>query len=328
MLYHDRIYGAAEITAPVLLALIQSRAVQRLQGVLQHGITALLGITSSTTRFEHSVGVMLLAQRFGAPLREQIAALLHDVSHTAFSHVIDHVWHEPAQQSYHERIKADYLATTDLPALLAQYDLNWRDFIDDAPYPILEQPSPALCADRLDYFLRDSFDLGLTTADDIATVLAHLCVHEGRIVLDNLNTARWLAETYLATNQASWANFREVGLYETTARALRTALQNGIISEVDLWSTDEALWHKLQTSPEPELRRHLQTVTPQTQFVWEERHPDFLVRPKLRTIDPHVFHAGKLALFSEFDSNFARRREQYLTKLDKAWPMQIIAGNR
>lgn len=328
MLYHDRIYGAAEITAPVLLALMQSRAVQRLQGVLQHGITALLGITSSTTRFEHSVGVMLLAQRFGAPLQEQIAALLHDVSHTAFSHVIDHVWHEPAQQSYHERKKAEYLATTDLPAILAQYDLNWRDFIDDAAYPLLEQPSPALCADRLDYFLRDSFDLGLTTAHDIATVLAQLFVHEGRIVLRNLNTARWLAETYLATNQASWANFREVGLYETTAHALRTALQIGAISAADLWSTDEALWRKLNAIPNAELRRCLQAVTAQTQFVWEEHHPDFLVRPKLRTIDPHVFHAGKLALVSEFDPNFARRREQYLASQDKVWPMRIVAISR
>jgi HD superfamily phosphohydrolase len=36
---------------------------------------------------------MLLVRRLGASLEEQIAALLHDVSHTAFSHVIDSVDH-------------------------------------------------------------------------------------------------------------------------------------------------------------------------------------------------------------------------------------------
>ena len=61
-------------------------------------ITALLGITQPITRYEHSVGVMLLARRVGGGLREQVAALLHDVSHTAFSHVIDHVFHDQARR--------------------------------------------------------------------------------------------------------------------------------------------------------------------------------------------------------------------------------------
>ncbi len=34
---------------------------------------------------------MMLVNRLGGSLEEQIAALLHDVSHTAFSHVIDYV---------------------------------------------------------------------------------------------------------------------------------------------------------------------------------------------------------------------------------------------
>lgn len=45
MQYHDRIYGYAQINEPVLSDLMQTTAVQRLQGVLQHGISALLGIT-------------------------------------------------------------------------------------------------------------------------------------------------------------------------------------------------------------------------------------------------------------------------------------------
>jgi len=58
----------------------------------------LIGVTNPTTRFDHSVGVMLLIRKLGAGsspasalLKEQVAALLHDVSHTAFSHVIDYV---------------------------------------------------------------------------------------------------------------------------------------------------------------------------------------------------------------------------------------------
>ncbi|MBI5563384.1 MAG: HD domain-containing protein, partial [Chloroflexi bacterium] len=85
MRYHDRIYGDFEIDQPVLLDLMQTRAMQRLHGVLQHGITGLIGITRPTSRFEHSLGVMGLVRRFGGTLDAQIAALLHDISHTAFS---------------------------------------------------------------------------------------------------------------------------------------------------------------------------------------------------------------------------------------------------
>ncbi len=325
MKYHDRIYGAAEITAPVLLDSMQSNAVQRLCGVLQHGITALLHITSPTTRFEHSVGVMLLTQRLGAALKEQIAALLHDVSHTAFSHVIDYVFDGHERQSYHEEKKAEYLATTDLPTLLSKHGYDWRDFIDETGYPLLEQPAPALCADRLDYFLRDSFDLGLATAHDLSNVLAHLVVHHGCIAVDDLSTARWMAETYLAADRASWANFREVGLYELTARALRTALEHGVIHETDLWSMDEALWQKLHAHNNSTLQQQLRLISPQTRFARDEVAPDFRVRAKLRTIDPHVLHDGKLFLLSELDKKFARRRQQYLEAQSGVWPMRIIS---
>lgn len=119
MVYHDLVYGETTIEEPVLLALLETDALQRLNGVLQHGISALIGITSPITRLEHSLGAMILVRRLGASLAEQIAALLHDVSHTAFSHVIDYVVDGHDSQSYHDEMKADYVAQTEIPAVLA-----------------------------------------------------------------------------------------------------------------------------------------------------------------------------------------------------------------
>lgn len=42
--------------------------------------------------YDHSMGVFVILRARGAPLEEQIAGLLHDVSHTAFSHVGDWVY--------------------------------------------------------------------------------------------------------------------------------------------------------------------------------------------------------------------------------------------
>lgn len=324
MEWFDPIYGSQEINEPLLLALINTQAMQRLAGVLQHGVTALLDITQPTSRLEHSVGVMLLARRMGAALEEQIAALLHDVSHTAFSHVIDYVFNDHQHQGYHERMKAPYLERSDVPAALDAFGFNWRDFLDEKRYPLLEQPAPALCADRLDYFLRDSLGLGLATAAEVAKALEHLVVHQGRVVVDDLDAARWMAQTYLAADDASWANFREVGLYELTARAIRIALDLGVLAEVDLWGSDLQAWQRMQAAPQPVLRAAMAPISTQTRFVWDEKAPSFWVSTKLRTIDPPVVLDGTLQPLSRLDADFARLQAAYLARKSGKWPMRVI----
>ncbi len=207
MKIEDPIYDSFEIEEPVLLALMQSDAMRRLRGVLQHGITGLLGITKPTTRYEHSLGVMLLVRRFGADLPEQIAALLHDVSHTAFSHVIDYVFNGHNRQSFHEEMKEQYIQGTDIPEILSTFGYDWQEFLEEEKFSLLEQPAPALCADRLDYFLRDSFGMGLATLEQIHFALDHLVVQYGRFAVDDLQVARWLGDTFMAADDASWSNF-------------------------------------------------------------------------------------------------------------------------
>jgi HD superfamily phosphohydrolase len=328
MLYHDSVHGTVTIQEPVLLDLLQTAALQRLSGVLQHGITGLIGVTRPTTRLEHSLGVMLLVRRLGGPLEEQIAALLHDVSHTAFSHVIDYVFGGHDSQGYHEDMKEEIVAGSDLPATLARHGYDWRDFLHEEAFPLLEQPAPALCADRLDYFMRDSPDLGVATPAEIQAVLDHLAVHAGRIVMADLSTARWMGYTFIAADQASWANFREVGLYELTARAIKTGLQAGVISDADIWTTDAALWAKLRASQDPALRSQIELISPRTQFVWDDADPTFRVSTKLRAIDPDVLMMtegeGRCLPLSALDAAFARYRARYLADKSGLWPMRVI----
>jgi len=114
MHYVDTVYGSTSFTEPMILDLMQSDAIQRLRSVLQHGITATLGITQPITRFEHSVGAMILVQRSGGSFCEQAAALMHDVGQSAFSHVADFVFGGP--NTYHEEKRREWMAQSDIPA--------------------------------------------------------------------------------------------------------------------------------------------------------------------------------------------------------------------
>ncbi len=325
MQYDDPIYGTVEITEPVILELMESDAMLRLKDIAQHGITALIGITPPFSRFEHSVGTMLLVRHLGASLKEQIAALLHDVSHTVFSHVIDFVFDDHDGQSYHEDKKEAFVSDSDIPAILDRYDMDWRAFLDETRFPLLEQPAPALCADRLDYFFRDLEFLCLATgSEEIQAAVDSLVVRGGTIAVDSPDIARWLAYTFIEADRASWSNYREVGLYQLTAEAIKAASQFGFISEADLWGSDRIFWDKLRSADHPYIAGLVNLITPGTRFIWNDERPDFWVTTKVRSIDPPIANGTSALPLSEVDPIFERYRKEYLASKQGKWPMSIV----
>src|SRR3954447_11815583 len=161
---NDRVYGEVSIDDPLVIALIECPTFQRLKGIRQAGPSAFAFPFKTVTRFEHSLGVYLLLTRLGADRRERVAGLLHDISHTAFSHAVDFLFHSD-EQDYHEKIKPEFLRRGDVAEILDRIGYRPDEFFDDSIYPLLERPLPLLCADRLDYFLRDSITCGVSTPE-------------------------------------------------------------------------------------------------------------------------------------------------------------------
>ncbi|MCK4525510.1 MAG: HD domain-containing protein, partial [Candidatus Andersenbacteria bacterium] len=93
MIIKDKIWGEIEIKDKLIKEIILDKDFQRMKKISQFGIfkhSFLFGIEFS--RFEHSVGVYYLLKKFGASEEECLAGLLHDISHGAFSHVLDIVF--------------------------------------------------------------------------------------------------------------------------------------------------------------------------------------------------------------------------------------------
>jgi HD superfamily phosphohydrolase len=310
MEYRDTVYGVASFTEPMILDLMQSDAMQRLRSVLQHGITAVLGISQPITRFEHSVGAMILVRRAGGSVCEQAAALMHDVSHTAFSHVADFVFGGP--NSYHEEKRRAWMAQSDIPAVLSRHGVDWTDFLDDERFPLLEQPSPRLCADRLDYFLRDSLALGILTPAQATQLSGSLVVAAGRFAVRDLDAARLFGYKYMEADESSWSNTTAILLYELTARAIRTAFDRSVIAETDLWAGDKQLWDKISQSQDPAVAASVKLILRYRDFVVDESKPTVRLQPKIRTIDPDVLTEGGMLPLSALDAEFRAYRDNYL----------------
>jgi HD superfamily phosphohydrolase len=160
---------------------------QRLRHIKQLGLAYLVYPSAVHSRFEHSIGVMHLAGividnliTHGADISirdkelVQIAGLLHDVGHIAFSHLFDYMLEEKGISVLHEErsiiilrsintrinvlsegelIKISYMIKGIIP------EMSNKKFL----YEIINNKAFGLDVDRLDYLQRDLFHTGMGT---------------------------------------------------------------------------------------------------------------------------------------------------------------------
>ena len=125
---------------------------QRLKSIAQFGIPDKYYHLKNFSRFEHCVGVMMLLKKLGATEEEQIAGLLHDVSHTAFSHVVDWVVGEGKTEDFQDEQHKNYIFSSSIPQILKQYSYDPERITDYHNFGLLEREVPDLCADRVGLF--------------------------------------------------------------------------------------------------------------------------------------------------------------------------------
>ncbi|ALL06578.1 phosphohydrolase [Pedobacter sp. PACM 27299] len=241
---NDLLYGNVELPA-VFDDLLASPALKRLGGVHQSGAIFLVNPELCHTRLEHSIGVMLLIRKLGGSELEQIAGLLHDASHTAFSHVGDYVF-KNKEENYHEEMFAEILMNSDIPAVLQKHGYQ-LDQILDGTFPLLEQPLPDLCADRLDYTLRDALHAGLINRPAAKLFLEHIRIQEGRIVVTNEEQVNWINEVYERLKKEVFELPLHLYANQQMAVLIRDFLRNGFLQEADLFKDDTFLLNKIRS---------------------------------------------------------------------------------
>lgn len=286
-MYVDEIYGEFEIGG-VLVDLIESDPIQRLKGVYQGGASALVSDEWNVTRFEHSLGVMLLVKRLGGSLEEQIAALLHDVSHTAFSHVIDHVM-DNKQENYHELIFQRLIEESTIPTILESYGYDYQtSILHIDQWRILERDAPHLCADRVDYTLRDLYRSRQIERQDIERFLEDLTIIDGYMHLRTINIAEWFVQIYYQEVLDYFLHPKNIYAYDQLSKVLRNALDENVIVEDDFLKQDNEVLELLRKAENEEITGMLKSIHKGIQVETVDNNFDIYIKMKSRFIDPDV----------------------------------------
>ena len=244
---NDFLYGKMDF--PQIFAdLLNTDALKRLGGVHQSGAIFLVNPDICHSRLEHAIGVTMLIKKLGGTELEQIAGLLHDISHTAFSHVGDYVF-DYVDEDYHEQVFAEIIYRSEIPDVLLKYGYDVKEIVYGT-FDILEQPMPSLCADRLDYTLRDSVHGGIISRQSARNFLSSVVMNNGQIAVNDDQQVLWINEVFEKLNNEVFKLPLHLYANGKMAELIKRFLNKGLLMESDMFKTDTLLLNKIRTNYE------------------------------------------------------------------------------
>ncbi|MBY0109859.1 MAG: HD domain-containing protein [Candidatus Babeliaceae bacterium] len=309
------LYTTVRITDPCIIALVRSQAFQRLGKVAQYGIDPKVlpnhSHSQNYNRAKHSLGVYYLLQRYKAPFTEQVAGLLHDASHTAFSHVGDKVFkHTDGTDSYQDLHHLKFISRTEIPKILEKYGLTLEKIDHKNPeFTCLEGPLPDLCADRIEYNLSAGVLEKLITEPEAVEILNNLRFENDRWFFTNTFQAKKFAMISLWNTEHVWGSQMSNYVSHELADAIRMAFELNILSHDEfIHGTDEVVWQKLCKSNSTEIHTHLKKILD------AHKHEAEINRQsrnnKFRGVNPLVLIGNKFTRLTESDKKFAQEYEK------------------
>lgn len=324
-------YGNMEVSEPVLIDIIESKEMQRLKKIHQYGIARYVAATEGYSRYEHSLGVFFLLHKYNLSLEEQMAGLLHDVSHTVFSHVGDYVFHHHSDtSSYQDDIHTWYLQNSSLIAILSKYGFSIDDIHHkDASFLGLEQPLPHLCADRIDYNLQGGVRRGLISPNDVEQILADLHFDGEQWYFTSAESAKKLGLASLIMTETLWSSAWNILTYSWIAEAIRKATEIGLVSFNDIhFSTDNIIWHKMLTTEDPLIKDRIhRSLNYEKYFTLcaPNEETDLLLKGKFRGINPLILTERGLQPLTDVDAQYAYHFNQVKQLIQSGWRIKLTS---
>lgn len=308
MEYQDKVYGQVKIDEPIILDLINSQELQRLKAIDQAGYYEPYHPGSKHTRFEHSVGVYLLLRNFGASIEEQIAGLIHDVSHSAFSHAVDYALSEGSEkeQNHQDNYFEEFVLDSSMPEILRKYGFDVDYILDESNFPLQETQLPDLCADRIDYSLRDLLAYKVAGLEKATEILEKLKVQDNKWIFADFDSAYEYAKLFNILNKGYYSAITTAVMFRRVGDYLKYALNESYITKDDLYMTDKEVIDKINNNL---------TKDEKLDFLWKrmnngggyENNPDNYdaeVYCKSRIVDPLCLDNGEIKRVSDIEPSW------------------------
>lgn len=340
-IYRDAVHNIIRLRTDtdegaLIAALIDTPEFQRLRRIRQLGLAYFAYHAAEHSRFVHSLGAFHLASRTLAKLRitydlaesdqtaVRVAALLHDVGHGPFSHVV-----EPILGFHHEQFTIETLLSpeTEAGSLLKGYSAELPEKAAAIirgtfrPMALAQLVSSQLDVDRMDYLLRDSLMTGVKYGVyDLEWIIKSLEINEAEDQLYVSARGIYAVEDYL---QARYYMFRQVYFHRTLRSAelvLHAILRRAFVLYArggDVWHQTGSVFEKVLAREKLSLAGHLSLDDADVLYHikrWRSSEDAILADLSRRFLDRRLFKAFDMDMPEEEKERFLAGARQAVEK--------------
>jgi len=270
-IYRDSVHNIIRVdtgdaVGRLVAGLIDTAEFQRLRRIRQLGLAHFAYQAAEHSRFTHSLGAYHLATRILDRLANKysiseesktavrVAALVHDIGHGPFSHVIESIL-----DFHHEdfTVEAVLSGDTEIGRTLQSHSTGLSDQVaaivrgEFKPVALGQLVSSQLDVDRMDYLLRDSLMTGVKYGIfDLEWIIKSLEIDEANDRLYVSAPGVYAVEDYL---QARYYMYRQV-YFHRTLRSAEAVLHSLLRRALALFQRGERVWFASGTAFEKVLR--------------------------------------------------------------------------
>jgi len=314
MIIKDKIWDKIVIQDDLVEKIIKDKDFQRLKDVSQFGIFKYCFLFDiEFSRFEHSVGVYYLLKKFGAKRDESIAGLLHDISHGAFSHVLDLIFINDGNEEYADSILFEKISNSNIGKILEENNFDLNKIINNKKHVILDRELPNIAADRIDYTLRDPLGMNIQLAKKIVNSLK---IIKGEFVFQNSFVANLFAQQYYILNNEFWSSVFWTVNHKLLAQIIKLSLEKNYIKKEDLFSlNDHQITKMIEEKKDREILKLIKKIKNldyhKIEIVGRDDKYDYSWKKKNRFVDPKILIGRKVKKLSDINSEWNLKLEYF-----------------
>ena len=266
------------------------------------------------SRYKHSVGCALIVWHFTQDRRQTIAALLHDIATPTFAHVVDFLNGDHLKQESTENGTVNIIASSpEIMTRLKEWNIELEEVADYHVYPIADNDSPKLSADRLEYTLSNLVNYRITPTEKIKEWYDHLMVGkneegEDELMFDDFQIAEAFCLSALETSKIYVADEDRFAM-QTLSELLCKHITRGVLSKNDLYRTESEVIALLQQ--DEEARQDWERFRALRHIHRGNHAGAKTVLSKRRYINPYLNGKGRMVHLSDM---FAQALEPFLSQ--------------
>ena len=197
------------------------------------------------SRLDHSIGVALIIWNFTKDKKQTLAGLFHDIATPCFSHCIDFLHKDYINQEVTEADTRKIIEESqEIMELLRKDNILIDEVCDYKIYPIADNSTPKLSADRLEYTLSSGISFTKEwTLSDVKEIYSNLAVFSNEDGIIELGFKdKEIAEKFVNGASKMWMVFlgnKDKLVMQFIADSMKTAINKKVFEEADLYKYSE-----------------------------------------------------------------------------------------